>query len=374
MMLGMAWRFLRHDRAKSLGAVLGATVAVFLIGQQLGIGSFLVSAMVAPLRFAASDLLVVDAASVDVNALGQLDPRVPRQVASIAGVRRVAVLLLAPASARFSNGTQVGVTLMGATAPDFRGAPPLEAGATESLLRDGALGFDRFDRASFGNADIGSTLEINGQRALLSVRSAGVRAFAAPIMFGPIERVRKLAGLPTGAVNLVIVDVEPGTLPSDVAAKIDRTIAGVRAWDPPQLARATQKKLLGSSGIAASFGTLIVFAILVGFVIIGLTLYIAAVDRLRDYGTMKAIGARDSTITQLVLWQAVVVAVVGTLAGGVLLVGFQRGVRSSGVIFSLPPVIWLSLGFGTLFIAATGAAFAIRRLRGVEPAAVFRGF
>jgi putative ABC transport system permease protein len=41
-----------------------------------------------------------------------------------------------------------------------------------------------------------------------------------------------------------------------------------------------------------------------GFFIIGLTLYSSAVDRIRDYGTLKAIGATNGYITRLILLQS----------------------------------------------------------------------
>ena len=52
------------------------------------------------------------------------------------------------------------------------------------------------------------------------------------------------------------------------------------------LSRATVTFILGSSGIAISTGTLIVFAIISGLVIIGLTLYSATIDRIRDFETV----------------------------------------------------------------------------------------
>lgn len=371
-MLRLAWQFLRFDRAKSLGALLGAVVSVFLIGQQIGIATFLTDAMVAPIRLAPADLWVVDARSEDVNALGVLDGRIVRQVASTPGASRVTPLVLAGAAARFANGTFAPVTLLGAVAPALRGVPVLEEGDPRDLLREGAMGFDRYDRGTFGGADLGTTLEINGQRAFLAVRSASLRTFSQPILFTQIDRARRLAGLPFQAAHAVLVDAEPGTDIERLATDIQRRVPGVKAWTPPALTRATQRKILATTGIAASIGTLVVFAILVGFVIIGLTLYSAVVDRLRDFGTMKAIGARDGDVSRLVLLQAVLVAVMGSVLGILLILGFQQGVRANGVLFSFSPAVWITLVCGTVVISATGALFAIRRLKALEPAAVFR--
>jgi len=371
-MLRLAWQFLRYDRAKSLGALLGAVVSVFLIGQQVGIATYLTEAMVSPVRIAPADLWVVDARSDDVNALGVLDGRVLRQVGSTPGVSHAAPLVLAGTSARFANGTIAPVTLLGARAPHFRGIPPLESGDTLELLRDGALGFDLYDGPRYGGAGLGATLEINGRRGFLAVRSAGLRTFSQPILFAPIERARRLGGLPPHVLHAVLVDAAPGENLEALAARVQARVPGVRAWRPEALARATQRRILATTGIAASIGTLVVFAILVGFVIIGLTLYSAVVDRLRDFGTMKAIGARDGDVTRVVLLQAALVALAGAGLGIALVLGFRQGVRQSGVLFTFAPPVWGTLVVGTLVIAAAGALFAIRRLRALEPAAVFR--
>lgn len=371
-MLALAWQFLRYDRAKSMGALFGAVVSVFLIGQQLGIGLFLTDSMVAPIKLGKADLWVVDANSQDVNALGAMDIRVLTQVASTDGVATAFPLVLAPAVARFSNGTTAAVTLLGAQAPLFRGFPRVEVGQPADLIRDGSVGFDRFDRPNFGGADLGAALEINGRRATLAIRSGGVRTFSQPVLFAPIERARALAGIPTTSVQAVLVELRQGADPGAVASRIESSVAGVKVWTPDALARSTQSKLLATTGIAASIGTLVVFAVIVGFVIIGLTLYSAVVDRLRDFATMKALGARNRDVTRIVLTQAAMIAGAGSAIGMLLILGFRAGIGQSGVLFTFPVAVWSALAGGTLAVSSAGALFAIRRLKAVEPATVFR--
>jgi putative ABC transport system permease protein len=155
-------------------------------------------------------------------------------------------------------------------------------------------------------------------------------------------------------------------------ANINATVNGVKAWPAPQLAASSIKKILSSSGIALSTGTLIIFALIAGFFIIGLTMYSSALDRLKDYGTLKAIGAGNAYITRLILTQALLFSVVGFLVGLALLEGFRRGVANSGLIFSFSPLMLLGM-FATIgLISLSGASFALSRIRSVEPAAVFR--
>ena len=101
-------------------------------------------------------------------------------------------------------------------------------------------------------------------------------------------------------------------------------------------------------------------------------MYTSALDRLKDYGTLKAIGASNKFISQLILTQAAIFAVVGYIIAYLLLLGFQKGVASSGLIFSFP--LWLLFVIFIVIgcISLGGASFALRKIKRIEPASVFR--
>jgi putative ABC transport system permease protein len=101
-------------------------------------------------------------------------------------------------------------------------------------------------------------------------------------------------------------------------------------------------------------------------------MYTSALDRLKDYGTLKAIGAGNGYISRLILTQAMLFSMVGFLVGLALLEGFRIGVAKSGLIFSFSPLVLLSMFITIAFISLSGASFALSRIRKVEPAAVFR--
>jgi putative ABC transport system permease protein len=147
----------------------------------------------------------------------------------------------------------------------------------------------------------------------------------------------------------------------------------VRAWAPEVFAASTVNNVLKSSGIALSVGTLIVFAVLTGFIIIGLTLYSAAIDRIKDYGTLKAIGASNGYITRLILLQALIISLAGFAIGMGMVEGFRLGVGKAGTLFDFPPGLRFGFFLLTLSIALGGSLFAIRRIIALEPAQVFRG-
>jgi putative ABC transport system permease protein len=159
---------------------------------------------------------------------------------------------------------------------------------------------------------------------------------------------------------------------ASVRDDINRTLSGVRAWTAREFSRETVRTILATSGIAFSIGTLIVFAFIAGMVIIGLTMYSAAIDRLRDYGTLKAIGANNRHIRNLISLQALLFALTGYGVGVVFIEGFRRGIANSGVLFTYGLPIKIGFFVFTLIISLGGATFAMRRIARLEPASVFR--
>jgi putative ABC transport system permease protein len=101
-------------------------------------------------------------------------------------------------------------------------------------------------------------------------------------------------------------------------------------------------------------------------------MYSSALDRLKDYGTLKAIGASNLYISRLILTQAMLFTVVGFLIGLGFLEVFRIGVEKSGLVFSFSPLVLLMVFATISLISLSGASFALSRIRSVEPAAVFR--
>jgi len=375
-MLKYAWQFMKYDKAKSFGIVIGIVISIFLIGQQTGIFLFLTNAMKALVTNSQSDLWVVDSKTINANALGKLDIRKLKELESIPGVARAFPVVVSGGTARFDDGTTAGVQLIGTDAPSFRvGLDPKKiiGGSLDAMLEDGAVSADYFDRASLGGAKLGTSFEINGKKAFIAVQTSGVRGFGGIFMFTTIEKARYFGNIPNTNISAVLIDVVPGKDPREVKDLINKTLFGVRAWSSKDFAASTVTFLLGNSGIGFSIGSLIVFALIAGFFIIGLTMYSAALDRIRDYGTLKGIGATNGYIIRLILLQAFLFSLVGFLFGYAFIELFRWGVGKAGTVFSYSPAIITVFFLITLIISLGGAAFAIRRIVSLEPASVFRG-
>lgn len=375
-MLTIAWKFIKFDKAKSIGIIVGILISTFLIGQQLGVFFFLSGLMGALATDVEADIWVVDSKTDDVNQLGRLDIRNLRAVQGINGIKEAFPLMIAGASCNFENGTSGAITLLGVDENHFSALvskDKIMAGNIADLQLDGAVSAEFFEKKNLGNnIDLRTNLEINGKRAFFVLQTKGFRGFGGSFCVTTIERARFFSNQPATSISAVLVNVANPKEIDKVVANINKNLYGVRAWPAQKLASSSIKKILASSGIALSTGTLIIFALISGFFIIGLTMYSSALDRLKDYGTLKAIGASSTYISKLILTQAMLFTVVGFVVGLALLEGFRIGVAKSGLIFSFSSLV-LFIMFVTIgLISVSGASFALSRIRSVEPAAVFR--
>lgn len=373
-MFKTAVRFILYDKPKSIGALFGVVISIFLIGQQTGIFIFLTGLMSNMVDNIETDIWVVDNRTTNVAALGQIDARYQRQIEALPGIDHVYPLIITGSSAKFADGKSAGITLIGSQAPAFAGGPwNVSGGTAQNLLFDNAVTTDFFDRKLLSGAQIGTQFEIGGKQAKVTLQTNGARGFGASFVFTTIDRARYYSNFPADKVSALLVKLKPGTNPRQAIKMIDSNMFGVKGWTKKDFSEVTVKTVLGTSGIATSVGTLIIFAIFAGSIIIGLTLYSAATDRLKDYATLKAIGASNRYVRNLILTQALIFAFIGYFIGVALMYSFKLGIAKAGVIFSYSIEMYVAFAVITLVISMVGVIAAISRITKVEPASVFRG-
>jgi putative ABC transport system permease protein len=372
----IAWKFIKYDKSKSVGVVVGIFISTFLIGQQLGVFFFLSGLMGALATDLKVQIWVVDDRTTDVNQVGRLDVRVIRAIQGVDGVKEAFPLVIAGAPCVFENGSSGVINLLGVEREYLHrliDSSKISLGEITDVQIDGAISAEFYDVKNLGgNIDVGTNLEINGRRAFFAVQTKGFRGFGSSFCITTIERARFFSNRPSHEVSAVLVNVHKDLDIDLIINRINASVSGVKAWRSDDFAKASKRKILASSGIALSTGVLIVFALITGFFIIGLTMYSSALDRIKDYGTLKAIGASNTYITKLILVQATLLTIVGFIIGILLLQGFRIGVESSGLLFSISFPVLLLMFFTISIISISGASFALRRIKSIEPAAVFR--
>lgn len=361
-----------YDKSKTLGATVGVIVAIFLIGQQTGIFVFLTGLMDSLVENTQADIWLVGENVEDVNSLAAIDFRKGSEVRSIEGVNEVYPLIVSGATIKLQSGKTAPVTLIGSLAPEFVGGPwNIVKGNARDLITQGGIAADMYDLKTLGEVGLGDEISINGQLLELRAITRGARGFGSINIFTNIDLAGKLGNFPEWEVSAFLVTIEKGTDPGEVVSRINHNLTGVKAFTKSDFGWSTVTKILQEGAIGESIGSLIIFAFLSGSIIIGLTLYSAAIDRIDDYATMKAIGAQQKVVTQLILLQAAIIGLAGFMTGSLLIQGFKLGVESSGLRFSFSWYTWLIFFLLTMIISLSGAYFASKNIRKVKPSKVF---
>lgn len=111
-------------------------------------------------------------------------------------------------------------------------------------------------------------------------------------------------------------------------------------------------------GLNAFIKVIIGLSVAFGFLVVFLAMYTAVLERTREIGILKALGARPAYVLNILVRETIVLAVVGTILG-ILLTYVARWVISTIYPASIRQVIvpdWWPL---TLGIALTGAIFGV---------------
>lgn len=377
-MFALAWKFIRFDKAKSVGIITAIVISIFLIGQQVGLLLFLMGLMgnlVGNANVKDNQIWVIESQTQNANTLTKIDLRYVQQLQSINGVEQAFPVVIGNAEAKFLDGNTASVQIIGSDAPDFVIGPNptrIFQGNLSDLSLPEAVSVEFFNAKSW-NTDLylNKQIELNSKSAQVKLITKNAQAFGGNYVYTNLFNARFYGKVDPSKVSLIVLNLDKNSNKQNVINLINSQYPNLRAWDTKALQNSTVKEILISSNMGMSFGTLVVFAMISGFFIIGLTLYSSALDRVKDYGTLKAIGANKTYVNKLLITQALLYALIGFSVAFLLLIGFSQGVKKSGleINFSLGFVSFL-LGI-TLFISIGGSLFAVRKISKLEPASVF---
>lgn len=377
-MLGLAFKFIKYDRAKSIGIVTAIVISIFLIGQQLSLLFFLMGLMgnlVGNAPVTDNQLWIIESQSTNINAVNVIDNRLVQQIASLPGVESTFPVVLAAGQASFLDGKTAGITLVGANSPQFVMGPvpeKIEEGHIADLVQPSSVTAELYNAKTWKtDLFLNKPIEINGKSAKIAVITKNAQAFGASLMYTSMENAIVLGNASPSKVSIIIANITDSASKQQVQQDIEQLFPQLKAWDAKKLKNSTIKEILISSNMGMSFGTLVIFAMISGFFIIGLTLYSSALDRIKDYGTLKAIGATRGYVNKLIIAQAFLYAIIGYTIAMLLLYGFKFGVANSGLAIDISVGFALFLLFVTLLISVGGSLFAVRKIAKLEPASVF---
>ena len=156
---------------------------------------------------------------------------------------------------------------------------------------------DECEQTRLEQLKLGDIREVGGRRARVVGTSRGIMGFlVAPYVFTTFERAADYLGKSPEVCSYYLVQLEPGANAEDVCAVINRLVPDVEAFTRDQYSRISINFWMIRTGLGISFGAATLLGLLVGGVMVAQTLYALVLDRLGEFGTLKAIGATERQV------------------------------------------------------------------------------
>lgn len=173
-------------------------------------------------------------------------------------------------------------------------------------------------------------------------------------------------------ITFVLVKAEPGIELGTLKQRLETALPGTRAFTSEELRSLTKQYWQSRTGIGFVLGMGAIVGIVVGIVVVSQILYSSVSDHLKEFGTLKAIGASSRTIYGVIIEQALWMAILGYLPGMSLCVGLAIWASGMGISILITPVSAISVLVITIAMCVGSAIFAIQKVNRVDPAIVFK--
>jgi putative ABC transport system permease protein len=372
-MLAIARKILLHERIKFAIAAAGVSVTVMLVLVQVGLYFGFMDNASAIIDHASADIWISARANDNFDYSDLIDDRTYYRALETPGVARAERLLLAFGAFKQATGGVQSVEVVGSErgAQLFRPWNVVAGNGTWTGDVDGIV-VDRTEAKKLLFDRVGQRTEIGGVRSRIVAVTSGIRSFTlSPFVFTNLDAAHAYTGVPEDRFTYVLVKAAPGV---DVPSLVERLrrIPHVQVFDAKTYSKRVRAYWSERSGVGAGFLTTAALGVVVGLVIVGQILYSGTLEHIREYGTLKAMGAANGAIVRLILAQALISSIVGLVAGGVLACGARAAMKLGNLNVVLSGPLLVATAILTVAMCALAALLSILKVFRLDPATVFK--
>ncbi|MBD2776656.1 FtsX-like permease family protein [Iningainema tapete] len=174
-------------------------------------------------------------------------------------------------------------------------------------------------------------------------------------------------------ITYILIRAQPGQDLQALKRRLNTVLPNTRAYTSREMARRTQNFWQDRTGIGFLLSIGATVGVIVGAIVVGQILYSSVSDHLKEFGTLKAMGASDWVMYGVIVEQALWMAVLGYIPGTLLCMGVAAWTLSTqGILILITPVTALTVFGITVVMCISSAIFAIQKVTRVDPAIVFK--
>lgn len=369
----LASRNLFHDRLRFVATIVGIVFSIVLVTVQLGLYVGFRRMVTTMIDHAQADLWIMPTGTKCFEDPSLLDERQRFRALAVKGVAGVTPLVIGYAQWRLPTGTTTPVFMVGAEL-DAASLHPwnVVAGRLDELAIPGAVAVEQSYLERLGVGAPGDNAEIRDQKVQVVAVTKGIRSFTTtPYVFTDLDRGHAYTGIPANKASYLLVRTAPEADVDDVRKQLRDNLADVEVLTTSEFrSRSRSFWLFGTGAGAALFGGALL-GLIVGTVIVAQTLYSSTKDHLNEFATLRAIGSSSNYIYTVIIWQAVLSAIIGfggAVAVSSAVVGATAG---SALPVTMTPALTAGLFVLTLVMCVGSAMAAIVKIMRIDPTLVF---
>ncbi|WP_306535267.1 ABC transporter permease [Geobacter sp.] len=375
-MLYVAIRILLYDKIRSLITLLGVVFAVGLIFAQVGIYLGLMETSSAVIDNTQGDIWVTSKNSKNFDFAQPFPEHFYYQVRSAKGIEWAEKLIVTFGLIKQKEGGTEQIEIIGYNPDTLVGAPwEMKEGDARKVKNGNFVIVDESARKRLGSIQLGEYRDILFKRLQIVGISQGAKSFTtAPLVFTSYEIAQGLvAWIGPDNTVFVVAKVAPGFSTDDVVKQLRGQLKGVDVYSKEEFSRKTRLYWTIETGVGFSFMLTILISFLIGMLIVGQTIYNSTMEHIKEFGTLKALGAGNVEIYKIIFSQAFINAIVGYLLSLVITLFSVKFYEAAGMVMVVKGGVNLAVLGLTLFMCLSAALVSVRKIKRIDPAILFRG-
>ncbi|MBM3783817.1 MAG: FtsX-like permease family protein [Acidobacteria bacterium] len=369
----IAWKNLFHDKVRLVVTLTGIVFALVLISVQFGMFLGFLDTSANIIAHNDADLWITAPGIPHVNGGSPILEKKRWQALQVQGVETVVGYSVFFLNWKLPNGAFETCQIVGFDLDAGLGAPwDVVEGDVSALRAEDTVFIDVLYKRKLGVEKIGDALELNGKRVRVAGFTKGIRSFTtAPYVFTSLKNSQTYIRMRPDETIFLLVKTTGDVVSAQKALR--EVVPGVEVFTKREMLDRTQAYWVFGTGAGTTTLMGAVLGLLVGIVVVAQTIYAATIDHLKEFGTLKAMGATNGMIYRVILTQAGLAAVMGYALGISIALVVVNATAETDLLIKLPPEIAAGVFGMTLAMCMSASLLSIRKATTIDPAMVFRG-
>ena len=371
----LAVKNLIHDRVRLLITLVGIMFSVALILIQVGMFVGMTANSSTIIEHSEGDVWIMSKNSQNFDMVNPFSESLVTAARSVEGVEWAENLIQQFAFMRLEDGGTEQIEVIGFHLDGKIGRPwNIVEGKIDSLRGADSIFVDETAFARVGTLKVGDVRELVRRKVRIAGITRGIMSFTtAPYIFTSYETAQRIVPQQlAGNTTYIVVKARQGYPVELLKQDLQKRFRNYDVHTSVEWAKKTREYWTWETGIGAGFFGNALMGFIVGLVIVSQTIYSSTVEHIREYGTLKAIGAKNKDIYSVILQQAGMAAVAGFLLA-TLVQGIVLLTKPITLQIAAPPALYAVTFLLTLFMCGLAAIISVRKVATIDPVEVFKG-